>query len=55
MTEILISIIESIGVPLVLKLIAGSNEREYVMAILDAEYKTAEAAALAAAKAKFGK
>ncbi len=57
MTELellLMQILNTIGIPLVLRLIAGSTPQDTVDAILEAEYKSAEAAAEELRKHKFG-
>lgn len=52
--KVLLGILEAIGVPLILKLIAGTTPRDTAVAILEAEYATAEAAAEELRRQKFG-
>lgn len=51
---VLLDIVEAIGVPLLLKLIASKTDANTVAAILNSEYKAAELAAKEAEAKKFG-
>lgn len=52
--QILLAILNAVGVDRILKLIAGSTSEDRVRAILDAEYAAARAAINDAATSKFG-
>lgn len=58
MTEVevfILGIINAIGIDRLLRLIAGTTDRDYINAILDSEYEAVRQVADAAANAKFGK
>ncbi len=52
--EVLMAILEQIGLPLVMKWITGSVDEDKAKAMLEAEYRAAELAAKQAEDAKFG-